>query len=138
MSGDLHVSIAGEVRDDDGAVAVELTTPSLTSQNLDEKLGVAQRSDEILAAEDAFVATFDHIGWCEFASHGYVVIDVDPGRLRAEWWLVDGVLERLAGERLGAAFEVPREGTTADPPALVSQRASYALATTGSLGRSGQ
>ena len=80
MSGDLHVSIAGEVFDDDGAVAVELTTPSLTSQNLDEKPGAAQRSDEILAAaEDAFVATFDHIGWCEFASHGYVVIDVDPG-----------------------------------------------------------
>ena len=26
LSGDLHVSIAGEVRDDDGAVAVELTT----------------------------------------------------------------------------------------------------------------
>ena len=108
LSGDLHVSIAGEVRDQEGPVAIELTTPSLTSQNLDEKLGVAQRSDEILAAEDAFVGTFDHIRWCEFASHGYVVIDVDPGRLRSEWWLVDGVLERLEGERLGAAFEVPR------------------------------
>jgi predicted secreted hydrolase len=36
------------------------------------------------------------------------VVDVDPERLRAEWWHLDGVLERLDGERLAAAFEVPR------------------------------
>jgi alkaline phosphatase D len=108
LSGDIHVSVAGEVRDDVGTLAVELTTPSLTSQNLDEKLGVEQRSAEMKAAEAAFVDAFDHVHWCELASHGYVVIDVDPARVRAEWWLVDGVLERLPGERLGAAFEVPR------------------------------
>ncbi len=108
LSGDIHVSVAGEVRDDDGTLAVELTTPSLTSQNLDEKLGVEQRSAEMEAAEAAFVDAFDHVRWCELASHGYVVIDLDPDRVRAEWWLVDGVLERLPGERLGAAFEVPR------------------------------
>jgi hypothetical protein len=37
-----------------------------------------------------------------------VLCDVDASRLRAEWWHVDGVLERLPGERLAAAFEVPR------------------------------
>jgi alkaline phosphatase D len=108
VSGDIHISMAGEVHDDGGPVAVEITAPSLTSQNLDEKLGVAQRAEEIVAAEAAFVEALDHVAWCELSSHGYVVVDVDPARLRAEWWLLDGVLERSDGEHLGAAFEVPR------------------------------
>src|SRR5262245_27123350 len=47
LSGDIHVSVACEVRSDRNGrvpVAVEFTTPSLTSQNLDEKLGVAPRA----------------------------------------------------------------------------------------------
>jgi alkaline phosphatase D len=108
LSGDIHVSVAGEVRDESGTVSVELTTPSLTSQNLDEKLGVEQRSAEIKAAEAAFVDAFDHVHWCELASHGYVVIDVDPERVKAEWWHLDTVLERSNGEYLAATFEVPR------------------------------
>ena len=108
LSGDIHVSVAGQVRGRYGPVAVEITTPSLTSQNLDEKLGVEARSDDIRAAEDAFVEALDHVEWCELASHGYVVVDVDPDRLRAEWWHVDDVRERVERERLAAAFEVPR------------------------------
>jgi hypothetical protein len=57
----------------------------------------------------------DHVRWCEFAGHGYVVIDLDAERLRAEWWQVDGVLERLQGERMVAAFEVPRGETRLAP-----------------------
>jgi alkaline phosphatase D len=108
LSADIHVSIAGEVNGDGGPVAVELTAPSLTSQNLDEKLGVEPRSDQVLTAEHAFVSAFDSVHWCELASHGYVVVDVDQDRLRAEWWHVDGVLERKAGEYRAAAFEAPR------------------------------
>jgi alkaline phosphatase D len=54
------------------------------------------------------VEAFDHIDWCELASHGYVVVDVTSERLRAEWWHVEGVRERADGEERGAAFEVPR------------------------------
>ncbi len=108
LSADIHISLASEVRRDGAPVAVEITSPSLTSQNLDEKLGVEPRSETILAAERAYVAELDHAHWCELASHGYVVIDVDPERARAEWWHVDGVLERLDGESQAAAFEVPR------------------------------
>jgi alkaline phosphatase D len=94
--------------------AVEITAPSLTSQNLDEKLKVAPRSERILAAERAFVDAFDAAEWCEMASHGYVVCDIDEERIRAEWWLVDGVLEPQAGERLAAAYEVPRGAVRLD------------------------
>ena len=110
LSADIHVSVAAEVVDEASGrpVAVELTAPSLTSQNLDEKLGVAPRDPAILRSEEAYVAAHDHVGWCEMASHGYVVIDIDADRIRSEWWHVDTVLERTGGVSLAAAFETPR------------------------------
>lgn len=110
LSADIHVSIASELSLEGERVAVELTSPSLTSQNLDEKLGVEPRSDQILASERALAHALDGVSWCELAGHGYVVCDVNPSRVLAEWWLVDGVLEPLAGESRAAAFEI-RRGT---------------------------
>ena len=115
LSGDIHISAVGRVTDGAGAVP-ELTTPSLTSQNLDEKLGVGQRADEILAAEREFLAANDQFDWCEMASHGYVVVDLDRERLRAEWQHVDGVLERSSTESVAAVYEVER-GSGAIRPA---------------------
>jgi phosphodiesterase/alkaline phosphatase D-like protein len=114
LSADIHASVAAVVEDGSTGdpVAVELTAPSLTSQNLDEKLGVEPRDPCILRSEAAYVAAHDHVQWCEMASHGYVVIDVDRERLRGEWWHVDTVLERSRGAHLAAAFETPR-GTPA-------------------------
>jgi alkaline phosphatase D len=89
-------------------VAVELTAPSLTSQNPDEKLGVAPRDPRIVSSEEAYVAAHEHVDWCEMASHGYVVIDVDAERVRGEWWHVDSVLGRSRSASLAAAFEAPR------------------------------
>jgi phosphodiesterase/alkaline phosphatase D-like protein len=110
LSADIHVSVAAVVDDvpTGQPVAVELTSPSLTSQNLDEKLGVAPRDPRIVSAERAYVAAHEHVRWCELASHGYVVIDVDAERLRGEWWHVDTVLEPSRGVTLAAAFETPR------------------------------
>jgi phosphodiesterase/alkaline phosphatase D-like protein len=116
LSADIHISLACVLGAGSGSpAAVEITAPSLTSQNLDEKLKVAARSEQIVAAERAFVDAFDAAEWCEMASHGYVICDLDRDRLRAEWWLVDGVLEPLAGQRLAAAYEVPRGAVRFDP-----------------------
>ena len=60
------------------------------------------------SALEVVAEALDHVEWCEFSGHGYVVCDVDRDRLRAEWWLVDGVLERLPGETMAAAYEVRR------------------------------
>ena len=110
LSADIHVSVAAVVEDEPGGtpVAVELTAPSLTSQNLDEKLGVAPRDPSILASEEAYTAAHEHVEWCELASHGYVVIDVDAARVRGEFWHVGTVLERDPGAILAAAYETPR------------------------------
>jgi alkaline phosphatase D len=108
LSADIHVSIASRLQYEQVPFALEVTAPSLTSQNLDEKLGVEPRGPEIRAAVEAMAAGLEQVRWCELAGHGYCVIDADPDRLRAEWWLVDGVLERLPGETLAAAFELER------------------------------
>jgi alkaline phosphatase D len=108
LSADIHVSVAARLARNGSPVAVEITAPSLTSQNLDEKLKVPARDELITSSERAFVEAFDDVEWCEFAGHGYVVCDIDRNRVRAEWWLVDGVLESLPGETRAAAYEVPR------------------------------
>jgi alkaline phosphatase D len=108
LSADIHVSIACQLSRNGTPAAVEITAPSLTSQNLDEKLKLDPRDETIVASEREFTAALDHVEWCEFSGHGYVVCDVDRERLRAEWWLVDGVLERLPGESMAAAYEVRR------------------------------
>jgi alkaline phosphatase D len=115
LSADIHVSLASEVRLGDATVAAEITAPSLTSQNLDEKLGVGQRAEEILASERELLDALDHVHWCELASHGYVVSDLTRDRFRAEWWHVDGVLEPLPGERCAAAFELERGSNRLQP-----------------------
>jgi hypothetical protein len=38
-----------------------------------------------------------------------MLVDVNRGRVRVEWWFVDSVLERVPGQRLAHAVEVPVE-----------------------------
>ena len=51
-------------------------------------------------------------------ARGYLLVDVTPERVRAEWWFVGDVSSRGAGERLGKALAV-RRGTShlAEDPA---------------------
>lgn len=107
LSGDVHVSIASELWIDDESVAVEFVTPSLTSQNIDEKLGWEPRTKSV-AVEEAYAKAMPHYAWCEFESHGYVLIDLTRERLTGQWWYVDTVLESSDGERLGGSWAVER------------------------------
>jgi len=110
LSGDVHVSIALEMDEqgDEGEpLAVELVTPSLTSQNLDDKMGWGLRTTSV-EIERQIVNALSHWKWCELDSHGYTIIDVTPERLRADWWFVDSVLERHDQEVHGGAWMVER------------------------------
>lgn len=116
LSGDVHVSLALEVRRDpfDPAsppVAVEFVTTSLTSQNVDEKMGWPPRTESI-PIEQAMVEALPHLRWCELDSHGYVVVDVTRKRVIGEWWHVDTVLRPSTTERCAARWMVER-GTAA-------------------------
>jgi len=111
LSGDVHVSLAAELHHDpydpsSTPIAVEIVTPSLTSQNLDDKMGWPRRAEQSLAAERRAVEFFPHWEWVDLDSHGYVVIDVTPERLTASFWHLDTVLERSPDEECAAVWGV--------------------------------
>jgi PhoD-like phosphatase len=110
LSADIHVSVAAEVADEvtGRPVGVEIAAPSLTSQNLDDKLGVDASDPRIRSAEAAYTAAHPHVQWCDMAAHGYVVIDVDSERLRGEWWHVDTVLWPSRAASRAVTYEVRR------------------------------
>jgi len=110
LSGDVHVGLAIELHDDSFAgrvpIAAEFVTSSLTSMNLDDKMGWPRRSDESLELARQAVDAVPHWKWAEFDSNGYVLIDLTPDRLIAEFWFVDTVLESSTHEDCEARFLV--------------------------------
>jgi alkaline phosphatase D len=116
----VHISLALEVRRNpfdpsSPSVAAEFTTPSLTSQNVDDKMHWPPRTRS-LAIEEAVVNALPHVAWCELDSNGYVVLDVRPERVTGEWWHVDTVLRPSTVERCSARWSVE-----AGPPRLVAE-----------------
>ena len=110
LSGDVHIGLARELprdRHDDEAVAVEFVTTSLTSQNVDDKMGWEPRTGSV-PMERAWVDAVPYVKFADFDDHGYVIVDVTPERVRAEWWFIDAVREPTTGQHLGAAWEVHR------------------------------
>ena len=112
LSGDVHIGLASELyrdpfADDPGdPVAVELVTTSLTSQNVDDKKGWPPDTESV-PGEEAYIEAMPHMKYTDWDGHGYVLVDVDPERVRAEWWYVNEVIRPSDGERMDAAFEVP-------------------------------
>jgi alkaline phosphatase D len=109
LSGDVHVSMVLELHhNNDDPVAPEFVTPSLTSQNLDDKMKWPRHSGD----SDAIAARAQELlpdwQWADLDSHGYVVVDVVPERIRVEFWHLDTVLERTPNEELASSWVVER------------------------------
>jgi alkaline phosphatase D len=120
LSGDIHVGLACEVHCDPYAaapdaepLAAELVTASVTSQNLDDKLGYGYGGSQDL--QDRFVEAFPHARWTDFDGHGYLLVDLDRARLEAQWWFVDDVLAPSDHEFCPAAFQVHRGSSRLHP-----------------------
>jgi alkaline phosphatase D len=91
LSGDVHVGLDSELREDGELIAHEWTTSSVTSQNLDDKMGWARRAQSP-HYEERVLAALPHLRWCDFDSHGYVVVNVQADQVDCEWWAVAEVL----------------------------------------------
>jgi alkaline phosphatase D len=107
LSGDVHVGLAAELAEDPHMppVAVEFVNTSLTSQNLDDKMGWAPRTDSVVI-EAALLAGMPHLHYVDLDSHGYSVVDLDRDRLRFEWWTVEQLVGRAPGQTLAGSLEV--------------------------------
>ncbi|WP_199244023.1 alkaline phosphatase D family protein [Bacterioplanes sanyensis] len=89
LTGDIHSSWALELHrdpfmDNSQALAVELVTPAVSSP------GIEHRTRAALAAS-SLQALLPHLQFVDFYHRGYVLLDVTPQRLQAEWWVVDRV-----------------------------------------------
>ena len=102
VSGDLHSSWASDL-----GPAVELTAPAVSAptfaQALAPKLPGARRGLEwVLRMANA------HVRYLDTARHGYVVLEVTPDELEAQWWHVATVRHRDPAEHCAARFTVTR------------------------------
>jgi alkaline phosphatase D len=108
LSGDVHTSWAVELRrdgvpPDTPPLAVEMVTPSVTSENLDEHLDVPERREDH-DIEDEVCRSNPHVRWVDLDRHGFLLIEVTPERVRGEWWFVESVRRPARGVELGAAW----------------------------------
>ena len=111
LSGDIHSSWAVELCRDPfdpqaynpetsrGALGVEFICP-----------GLASPSPYLLPAlaelPALYRSTHPHIKYLEGQHRGYIVLDVNPQRVQAEWYLIPTVEQKTNSEFLDARFEV--------------------------------
>lgn len=107
LTGDIHSSWAFEVpaegRVGAAPVAVELVTPSVTSETFASIVG----PDSELVARGLVGLVEDqlaHVRWTEIRHHGYLVVSLASERLQGDWWHVDAVDDESTSERLVASW----------------------------------
>ena len=114
LAGDTHSSWAIEVATDvkktynaktsAGAFAVEFGTTSVSSGNSDE----GTSADTVRMMEAAMLKSNPHIKYLNARDHGYVLLTLYPEKAKAEWYFVNTLRTRDAGERLEKSYTVAR------------------------------
>jgi alkaline phosphatase D len=111
VSGDLHSSWAAEL-----GPAVEVSAPAVSAPTFAQALaprvpGARHLFEWILRLANP------HVRYVDTAHHGYVVLDITPGELQAEWWHVATVRHPDSAEHCAARFAVSRgEPGFREPP----------------------
>lgn len=105
VSGDLHSSWAAELHRGGEPVTAEFSAPSVSAPSFARALAPPVPGGRRLL-EGVIRAQNPHVRFVETRGHGYVVLDVTPERVEAEFWHVATVGRRDRGERLAAAWSV--------------------------------
>ncbi|MGW8592176.1 alkaline phosphatase D family protein [Dietzia sp. NPDC055877] len=92
LTGDIHSSWVNEVPTDAadypgaGTDAVEFVTPSITSNNVDDILGLPEGNGLSAAAQGALMGANHHIRWVDLDRHGYTVVEFTQDYAHADYW----------------------------------------------------
>lgn len=105
LSGDVHFS-AEHITMSDGSGFVEWTSTSITSPNLDDKMGWP-RGAESRDYEAALLKMLPDLQWCDLDSHGFMVVDAGPQSASCQWWFVDTVRELSEVSVMGHQVVIP-------------------------------
>lgn len=109
LTGDIHSSWALELARDPFAetydpardnLAVEFVVPAISSP------GFPPRSDEVVGK--VLDETNPHLVWRNLEQRGYVMLDVSPDRVQADWFLLDGVEKGQGHESFAKGFSTRR------------------------------
>ncbi|HVM08173.1 MAG TPA: alkaline phosphatase D family protein [Acidimicrobiales bacterium] len=108
LSGDVHASWAfeGPIDETGGKpVAVEATCPSTSSAPF-----ARSRWPFARRAIHRAVQQLDHVRWCDLTERGFVVVEIAPGAVTAEWWFADADDDAESPDaRRAATFRADRE-----------------------------
>lgn len=129
LTGDFHTSFANNladpVNDPDndyapipgydaasglGSVAVEFMTPSISSRNFDETVGPLQAQVLEALMNDTLQPPFGtqvanpHMKYVDLDQHGYVILDVKPDTVQANWYYVTTLSNPDTTEIAGPAW----------------------------------
>lgn len=111
LTGDIHSSWGNDIVHNpfdpalydaatgSGSLAVEFVAPAVTSPGIGDP-------DQALALADALLMSHPHVKFVELNRRGYLLLDVTPERVQGEWYHVDTIAERSAGEALAGALMV--------------------------------
>ncbi|MET9799841.1 alkaline phosphatase D family protein [Streptomyces sp. NPDC006368] len=93
LTGDIHMAWANDVPVKAAtyplsrSAATEFVVTSVTSDNLDDLLGVAPGTASVVAA-GAIKAANRHVKWLDMDSHGYGVLDVTTERSQMDYYVL--------------------------------------------------
>ncbi|MPY12073.1 alkaline phosphatase D family protein [Arthrobacter bussei] len=112
LTGDIHSGWACDLPADratypvtGASVGTELVCTSVTSDNLDDILGAPPRTAS-LGVEARFRTNNPHVKYLDFDSHGYSVLEVRPGGMRMDWYVLSDRTDRAATSSLSESFQV--------------------------------
>ncbi|MBB0246098.1 alkaline phosphatase [Streptomyces alkaliphilus] len=104
LTGDIHMHWANEVPVNAAtyplspSVGTEFVVTSVTSDNLDDILGVPPQTVSLIA-EAAIRAANRHVKWVDLDSHGYGVLEVRADGTRMDYYAVTDRTDPAAGSR---------------------------------------
>ena len=109
-----------------GSRAVEFVTPSISSANVDELLGVKGKTPFIEQAEGVIKMLNPHIKDLDLTNHGYFILDVIPEKTQADFYFVDSITVPIKTETFWKGFYTPENFPKIIPattPAIGKQNA---------------
>ncbi|MBB5641731.1 alkaline phosphatase D family protein [Cryobacterium roopkundense] len=112
LTGDIHSGWACDVPADPltypttgASVAAELVCTSVTSDNLDDILGVPAGTASV-AVEEAFKIANPHVKYLDFDSHGYSVLDITPAAVTMDWYVLAERTSPASTSALSTSWQV--------------------------------
>ncbi|GIV34785.1 MAG: alkaline phosphatase D [Chitinophagales bacterium] len=116
LTGDIHTSWANELKISGlNSVGAEFVTTSVTTSNAG-----------IIGIPFNPASIFPHVKWADLNNHGYIIVDITPGRTQSDWYFMQTIAQRDTSATLAASWFIPSGSRTlneasAPAPGLTGQ-----------------